>query len=128
MYDRGKIIAGLVVFVLLVLIPFFYNSGTSGRAPDLILPANAKSCVLPAAEMRAKHMQLLNTWRDEVVREGDRRGVVIEGKQYPKSLQLGCMACHTSKVNFCDRCHDYSSVRPYCWDCHLVPVERAKGE
>ena len=128
MYDRGKIIAGLVVFVLLVLIPFFDNSGTSGRAPDLILPANAKSCVLPAAEMRAKHMQLLNTWRDEMVRDGDRTPVVIEGKEYPKSLQLACMECHTSRVNFCDRCHNYSSVRqPYCWDCHLTPVEASQA-
>jgi hypothetical protein len=33
------------------------------------------------------------------------------------------MACHTSKKEFCDRCHDYTSVTPYCWDCHLAPVE-----
>ncbi len=123
MYDRGKIIIGLVVFVLLVTIPFFYNRGATKAAPELVMPTNAKSCVLPAAEMRAKHMQLLNVWRDEVVRDGDRSNIVIEGKAYPKSLQLNCMECHTSKVNFCDKCHNYSSVRPYCWDCHIAPVE-----
>ncbi|AVD70286.1 sulfate reduction electron transfer complex DsrMKJOP subunit DsrJ [Desulfobulbus oralis] len=123
MYDRVKIITGLVIFVLLVLIPFLYNGKASKAVPELSLPTTAKHCVLPADEMRAKHMQLLNTWRDEVVRSGDRTPVVVDGQAYPKSLQLNCMACHTSKVNFCDRCHDYSSVKPYCWDCHLAPVE-----
>ena len=123
MYDRGKIIIGLVIFVLLVTIPVWYNRGTTRTAPELVKPTNANSCVLPVEEMRAKHMQLLNTWRDEVVRTSDNSNIVIEGKAYPKSLQLNCMACHTSKVNFCDKCHDYSSVRPYCWDCHIAPVE-----
>lgn len=123
MYDRVKIITGLLVFVLLVLIPFFYNNDASKAAPELTMPTNAKTCVLPRAEMRAKHMQLLNTWRDEVVRKGDSKPVLVDGKEYPKSLQLNCMECHTSKVNFCDKCHNYSSVRPYCWDCHLAPVE-----
>jgi hypothetical protein len=34
-----------------------------------------------------------------------------------------CMQCHTSKKKFCDTCHAYASVTPYCWDCHLAPVE-----
>ncbi|MGI6639149.1 MAG: sulfate reduction electron transfer complex DsrMKJOP subunit DsrJ [Desulfobulbus sp.] len=124
MYNGGKIITGLVIFVLLVTIPVWYNRGTTARsAPELVMPTNAKSCVLPAEEMRAKHMQLLNVWRDEVVRTGDTTSIVVEGKAYPKSLQLNCMECHTSKVNFCDKCHDYSSVTPYCWDCHIAPVE-----
>ena len=45
-----------------------------------------------------------------------------------KSLQNGCMKCHTSKVKFCDTCHEYASVKPYCWDCHLAPVEPATGK
>ena len=128
MYDRIKIVIGLLVFILLVLTPFFYNKKEAKAPPTLVKPVSAATCVLPAAEMRAKHMQLLNTWRDEVVRDGDRTPVVIEGKEYPKSLQLACMECHTSRVNFCDRCHNYSSVRqPYCWDCHLAPVEASQA-
>ena len=53
MYDRVKIITGLVIFVLLVLIPFLYNGKASKAVPELSLPTTAKHCVLPADEMRA---------------------------------------------------------------------------
>ena len=123
MYDSGKIIAGLVIFVLFVTIPVWYNRGSAGAVPKLELPKDAKTCVLPAAQIRAEHMKLLNTWRDEVLRDGKRETLTIEGKQYPKSLMLNCIKCHTSKKQFCDKCHTYTSVVPYCWDCHLAPVE-----
>lgn len=123
MYDSGKIIAGLVIFVLFVTIPVWYNRGSAGTVPKLELQKDAKTCVLPAAEIRAEHMKLLNVWRDEVLRDGKRETLTVEGKQYPKSLMLNCMKCHTSKKQFCDKCHTYTSVHPYCWDCHLAPVE-----
>lgn len=123
MYDSGKIIAGLLIFVLFVTIPVWYNRGSAGAVPELELPKDAKTCVLPAAEIRAEHMKLLNVWRDEVLRDGERGTFEVDGKQYQKSLMLTCMKCHTSKVRFCDRCHDYTSVNPYCWNCHLAPVE-----
>ena len=60
MYDAGKIIPGLIVFLGLVLIPVWYNAGTgmAGHKPELVKPAPPKSdqCVLPAETMRAKHM------------------------------------------------------------------------
>ena len=123
MYDRGMIIPGLLVFVLLVTFPIWYNRGDAGEVPQLEKPKDAKECVLPAKEMRTSHMQLLNEWRDEVLRTGDRAYFELEGKMYQKSLQNACMKCHTSKKKFCDKCHVYSSVNPYCWDCHLAPVE-----
>lgn len=123
MYDSGKIIAGLFIFVLFVTIPVWYNRGSAVTVPKLELPKDAKTCVLPAAEIRAEHMKLLNVWRDEVLRDGKRETLTVEGKQYPKSLMLNCMKCHTSKKQFCDKCHTYTSVHPYCWDCHLAPVE-----
>lgn len=123
MYDSGKIIPGLIIFVLFITIPVWYNRGTAGNVPKPELPKDAKTCVLPAAEIRANHMQLLNVWRDEVIRTGDRGTIEIEGKKYQKSLMLTCMKCHTSKTKFCDSCHNYASVKPYCWDCHLAPVE-----
>ena len=123
MYDSGKIITGLVIFVLLVTIPVWYNRGRAASVPKLVLPKDAKTGVLPAAQIRAEHMKLLNVWRDEVLRDGDRATFTLEGKEYQKSLMLTCMKCHTSKKQFCDSCHTYASVNPYCWDCHIAPAE-----
>lgn len=124
MYDSGKIIPGLIIFVLLITIPIWYNRGGAvSEPPKPVLPKDAKTCVLPAAEIRANHMKLLNVWRDEVLRDGDRSTFEIEGKRYQKSLMMTCMKCHTSKKQFCDTCHTYASVKPYCWDCHIAPVE-----
>ncbi len=123
MYDGGKIIPGLIIFVLIITFPIWFNRGNAGETPQPELPKDKKQCVLPADEMRATHMQLLNQWRDAVIREGKREFFEIEGKKYQKSLQNGCLQCHTSKKKFCDTCHTYSSVSPYCWDCHLAPVE-----
>jgi hypothetical protein len=123
MYNSGKIIPGLIVFVLFVTIPIWYNHGDAESPPQLELPKDAKNCVLSVEEMRANHMKLLNVWRDEVLRYGDRATFELEGKQYQKSLMLTCMDCHKSKEKFCDSCHEYTSVKPYCWDCHLAPSE-----
>lgn len=123
MYDSGKIITGLIIFVLLISFPIWYNHGDAGEVPKPELPKDSKQCVLPTVEMRTNHMQLLNQWRDEVLRTGDRAYFELEGKQYQKSLQNACMVCHVTKTKFCDTCHTYTSVTPYCWDCHLVPVE-----
>lgn len=123
MYDKGIIIPGLVIFVLLVTFPIWYNHGIAGDVPKPEKPKDAKVCVQDVAEMRSNHMQLLNQWRDEVLRTGDRAYFELEGKPYQKSLQNACIKCHTSKKKFCDTCHVYASVSPYCWDCHLAPVE-----
>ncbi len=123
MYDGGKIIPGLIIFVLIITFPIWFNRGNAGETPQPELPKDSKNCVLPADEMRAKHMQLLNQWRDEVIREGKREFFEIDGKKFQRSLQNTCLRCHTSKKKFCDTCHTYSSVNPYCWDCHLAPVE-----
>lgn len=123
MYNSGKIIPGLIIFVLFITIPIWYNHGDAGNAPTPELPKDVKNCVLPVEEIRATHMSLLNEWRDDVLREGKRETFELEGKQYQKSLMLTCMDCHKSKKKFCDTCHDYASVKPYCWDCHIAPVE-----
>jgi hypothetical protein len=34
------------------------------------------------------------------------------------------MDCHSDKTKFCDQCHNYLSVNPYCWDCHIAPEEK----
>ncbi len=123
MYDAGKIITGLVVFLLLVTAPVWYNlaSGHSADVPELVLPVDAKACVAPADYMRAAHMNLLNDWRDQVVRNENRIYVAEDGTQYEMSLTKTCLNCHNDKSKFCDRCHDYTMVDPYCWGCHVVP-------
>ncbi len=129
MYNKGTIIAGLALFVLFVTFPIWFNGLDAGPLPKPELPPGGeKQCVAPAAEMRDKHMQLLNEWRDDVLRTSDRVSVTVDGKEYRKGLQMACMQCHSNKEKFCDSCHEYAAVTPTCWDCHLTPVEAAKKE
>lgn len=124
MYDKGKIIPGLVIFLGLFTFPIWYNAGNPGKAPKPEKPVGVRDCVKPIAYMRSSHMQLLNRWRDEVLREDKRAPVMIDGKLYPKKLQEGCMGCHKDKKKFCDQCHTYAGVKPYCWTCHFPPSEK----
>ena len=62
-------------------------------------------------------------WRDQVLREANRTPIEVDGIEYDRSLMNGCMKCHTEKKKFCDECHTYTSVKPYCWDCHFLPKE-----
>jgi hypothetical protein len=129
MYNKGLIISGLIIFGLLVTFPVWFNRLDAGPMPKPELPPGGeKQCVAPAAEMRDTHMQLLNEWRDDVLRNADRVAVTVDGKEYRKGLQTACMQCHSNKEKFCDSCHDYAAVQPTCWDCHLSPVEAAKKE
>ena len=121
-YDKGKVMAGLVIFVILISFPFWYNLGKAAPAPELILTEKAKAakeCVRPTNIMKAEHMQLLDVWRDTVVRIGKRTYVNSRGNAYNMSLTKTCLDCHSNKTEFCDRCHNYASVSPYCWDCHI---------
>lgn len=125
MYDAGKIIVGLVVFVILATSPLWLNAmlGGSPEAPEVKLPTNGSTeCVESTEYMRAEHMDLLNQWRDDVVRTGKRDYVsTTSGKVYDMSLSRTCMDCHSNKADFCDACHTYMAVSPYCWDCHVEP-------
>jgi len=122
MYDKGMVVTGLVIFVVLVTFPFWYNLGKAAPAPEVVLTEKAKAakeCVRDTAFMKAEHMQLLDVWRDTVVRDAKRAYVNPEGKTYMMSLSNTCLDCHENKADFCDKCHNYASVRPYCWDCHI---------
>lgn len=126
MYDGGKIIAGLIIGLGLLLFPFYYNAGKAAKPPDPVLTEKAKgakACVAGTAYMTSSHMSLLDKWRNEVVRAGQRYYKAPDGKVYYKSLQVTCMDCHANKSKFCDQCHNYMGVVPYCWDCHIAPKE-----
>jgi len=123
MYDKKLIIPGLLVFLLLMISPIIINGLDAGPVPKLEKPQGVTKCVKSAQYMRTSHMQMLDDWRDEVLRDGDRAPITIDGVEYDKSLMNGCMKCHTDKKKFCDECHVYTSVKPYCWDCHFLPKE-----
>jgi len=126
MYDGGKIIAGLIIGLGLFLLPFFYNAGKAAKAPDPQLTAKAKEakqCVETTPYIRTSHMKLLDEWRQTVVRNAERYYKGQGGKVYYKSLQITCMDCHSNKSKFCDQCHNYMGVTPYCWECHVAPKE-----
>ena len=122
MYDMGKILPGIAVFVLLFTSPLLYNAATgkAAAAPTLPKPSGTQ-CVESVEYMRSSHMELLESWRDKVVREGSRTYVASDGKQYDISLVGTCMSCHTNKDEFCGTCHSYAGVDPNCWTCHVAP-------
>lgn len=124
MYNAKYIIAGIGLFLVLVFLPTLVNMGKTFEVkPEL--PKDQKECIEDAQTMRDKHMQILNEWRNEAVRDGNRIYTNAKGKQYVKSLTNTCMGCHTDKEKFCDRCHLTVGVAPYCWDCHnLTPNQK----
>ena len=93
--------------------------------------------------MRGRHMDVLEHWRDAVVREGEK---TYESEDFPNevydmSLTKTCLLqCHaaaedgvdsaeansplTVRQRFCQQCHDYADARPNCWDCHREGSER----
>ncbi len=123
MYDKNKILTGLAVFVVIMTYPFWNNLGHAEyKKPEIEKPAAYKTCVESVEFMRTEHMQLLNQWRDEVVRDGVHEYHSASNHQaYMKSLTKTCMKCHENKDKFCDKCHATVSVNPYCWDCHVDP-------
>lgn len=131
MYNGGKIIFALAVFLIIATIPFTINLGKASAkiepkldTPEIMkLDVADRKCVESKEFMRAEHMQLLNNWRDSVLRDGQRIYVSSTGKHIPMSLQNTCMKCHSNKSKFCDACHNYVAVKPYCWDCHIAPKE-----
>lgn len=124
MYDGMKIIPGILLFVILLSFPVWYdrlNGSPEISEPELL--SGKKYCVMPKGYMRANHMVLLNEWRDTVIRDGNRSKVTSGNDTYDKSLSKSCMKCHSNKTNFCDRCHGRLNVNPACWDCHNPPEE-----
>jgi len=126
--DRGKILFGVILFVGLMLFPVALRLargkgelklGADGR-PELQLPAGEKACVEPTAYMKANHMNLLNTWRDDYVRDAEHGRVWLsktDGRAHKMSLTGTCLKCH-QKAEFCDRCHNFMGETPYCFSCH----------
>lgn len=100
MYKGGRIVFGLLVFVVVVTFPIFYNMGKANARPEIDLnpPTSqqiaGKECVEPKEYMRENHMQLLLQWRDSAVREGKTVYINSQGKAFDISLEDTCIKCH----------------------------------
>ena len=138
-YDKGPVFLGIVVFLALALFPFYNNFGKTNKKPDPKTDTpgiieyeklnGKKECVEPKAFMRGEHMVLLNDWRDGVVRDAYRVYLsTANSRTFNMSIQNGCMKCHSSKKKFCDECHNYMAVVPFCWDCHIQPKEKEEAK
>ena len=125
MYNTGKVITGLVIFLILITLPVWYNmaTGKAGYVPELEKAAKGEYCVRDTDYMISNHMDLLNEWRDSAVRKDERFETGRDGTRYERSLTNTCLDCHVNKDKFCDRCHNYMGVQPYCWSCHIDPKE-----
>lgn len=132
MKEKNLIISGIIIFLIIVASPFVMGTIGKTAAPklDLTKAKEKGPCVYSAEKMRTEHMQVLDTWRNTVVRDGMRK-FVVDGKEFDMSLSTGdtsCLGCHGDKKEFCDKCHTYASVAPYCWDCHTEPKNTSVGE
>ena len=103
MYNAKYIIPGVLIAVVAFTSPFWLNLGGKTYVyPEVALPTGEgkDKCIESKEWMRAEHMALLNTWRDEAIREGKREYVATDGRKWVISLQDTCMACHTNKADF----------------------------
>ncbi len=152
MRDKVTIFGGLAVFVVLATFPFWYTvwAGADTAGSDPVLPDSSDRSLFEKDQdyhcveknMVARHMDLLDQWRNTVVRgDGQKQYHESEdfpGERYEMSLTTTCMRCHTSRETFCTRCHEYANVLPLgpwrksatakraprgigCWDCHVAP-------
>ena len=126
MYNGGKIIAGLAIFLGLITFPIYYSVGKANPHPNpsldtpVINQMKVKHCVESREFMRANHMRLLRGWMKTVLAGKGCVYVSSTGEKYNMSWDT-CWNCHSSKKQFCDRCHNYMAVDLPCWKCHSEP-------
>ena len=134
MYNGGKIILGLAIFVGLIAIPFIMGATGGNAQPDPsintpeIQKLAVKQCIEPTTYMKANHMEILHKWMDAVTSGASNTTYMSStGKTYPMALDT-CFGCHSNKKEFCDRCHNYMAVNLPCWKCHQDPEAAGAGD
>jgi len=138
MNDRPVIIFGLIVGAVLLTFPLWYSlaAGGSAAAPDVQVPEGR--CVEDVEYMKANHMDLLNQWRDAVVRGDpvthpgrsiDNKTYVskLDGTHYEMSLTKTCVEqCHAGadkqpgegQAASAAGVHAATSRATFCHTCH----------
>ncbi len=112
-----------VIPVLIILMPLGYSAYDGLIARDMLsdepfleMPdASHEACVRETEYMRFHHWELLRSVRDEVMRNGIRGEISLDG----------CRECHPNRDRFCNRCHEAVSLQPDCWGCHYYPASPA---
>ena len=109
--------AAVIIPIVAIVFPILYSVATCAFTPDDNFPfiekpdPKYKSCVKETSYMRFHHCEYLLGVREDVVRYG-KRGEVNLNK---------CRECHTSREQFCNKCHDAVSLTPDCFGCHYYP-------
>jgi hypothetical protein len=88
MYNKSLVLTIIVVVLLIVVTPFLYWRVSPGALlppkPEPP-PGGEKRCVESTDFMRKHHVDLLEEWRQSVVREGHVKYVASDGKEYDES-------------------------------------------
>lgn len=118
--------------VVLLLFGLLLFGGAINAEPSFQLPrGKGENCVEPTELMRRYHMEFLFHQRDATVRAGIRT---------PKHSLIECVQCHVqrhaesdgggfipidSPGQFCQACHQFTSVQIDCFECHRATPDDA---
>jgi hypothetical protein len=126
-YPRTVTQASLVAIIVLMISPELFAAETGSSSfgnvvlPRVVTPQNVQQCVEPTDIMRRNHMKFLLQQRDATVIDG------VRTKKYSLS---GCIDCHAQPAAdgkivraedpeyFCTACHQFTSVKIDCFECH----------
>ena len=118
MRDAGRLVGVLVIVAAVLAGPLWFG-WAHGEKPATLPKATAgETCVEPVETIRKNHPALLASWRERVVRQGDRVHEKADGRAVRISLTDTCVGCHGSATQFCDSCHAQAGVTLSCWQCH----------
>ena len=118
MVDPGKVVGALAIALLVGALPVWMASARGVKFEALAKANGGDRCVAPLGQIRKSHPALLASWRERVVRLGDRVHHMDDGRDVRISLTGTCLGCHGKASEFCDRCHAQSAVTLSCWQCH----------
>lgn len=103
----------IILFPLLFSVfSFVFAQQPADDTAFLEMPAaQYTECVKETEYMRHHHWELLRAVREDVVRYGKRSDISLRK----------CRDCHTSREDFCMKCHTATSLTPDCFGCHYYP-------
>ena len=124
MRDAGKVVGGLVIVAAVLAGPLWFGWARGEKLATLPKVTVDESCVEPTPTIRKNHPALLTSWRERVVRQGDRVHEKADGRAVRISLTETCLGCHGNATRFCDSCHAQAGVTLSCWQCHAAEARR----
>jgi hypothetical protein len=118
--------------LVLMLIPLGYSAvtwamslGADDAEPFLEMPSgDIQECVRETEWMRYNHWTLLREARDEALRTAGVHGdiglsrLIDQNRVVNEGERVSCSDCHTSREDFCLKCHSAANVMLDCYRCH----------